>query len=354
VGRADLLEVAADFHRDAAVGWLFRDASELEKQTFAEYALEQKLADALVVAFRIGLRVWSWRAREQAAAWHVTAGLAYSEAPEELPIEGGWVMASDGNVTSLPASDGDWVLERRFDRGNVVAVTLPWGVRRLGEEAMKGCCCVTQVTVPPGLEEIGKAALAMCQSLTRFDLPPGVASIEDGAFWWCRGLRRMVVPSGVTKLGKSAFCGCSGLLRLQLPDGLREIGDWGISHCSRLKELGIPSTVRTIGACGFEGCTGLTKVAIPRSMTKIGKFAFARCYALTELEIPANLTELGKPLFPVGVEGGWRELTRLVLLGSPLSPELIEALEQFLAEDACVVGAELAGQSFGSFVITAE
>jgi hypothetical protein len=59
-------------------------------------------------------------------------------------------------------------------------------------------------------------------------------------------------------------------------------------------------------------------------------------------------------VFPVAVEEDWRKLTRLVLSGSPLSPEPIEALEQILAKDACVVGAELAGQSFGSFAITAE
>jgi hypothetical protein len=55
VFRGDFLETSCEFHREAALGWLFRDASLFEREVFACFALENKQADALVVAIRNGL-----------------------------------------------------------------------------------------------------------------------------------------------------------------------------------------------------------------------------------------------------------------------------------------------------------
>jgi hypothetical protein len=82
--REDLLEVSADFHREVALGWLLREASVFERELFAVFALERHLADGLLVVYRNGLRPWSYRTREAAKKWGVSAsaGLEFVSAPE--------------------------------------------------------------------------------------------------------------------------------------------------------------------------------------------------------------------------------------------------------------------------------
>jgi hypothetical protein len=83
--RLDLLEISADFHREAPLGWLFRDSNEIEREVFAECALERHLADALLVGLRNGPRPWSWRTRELAASWPAAgSGIVFGSAPNGI------------------------------------------------------------------------------------------------------------------------------------------------------------------------------------------------------------------------------------------------------------------------------
>jgi hypothetical protein len=50
---------------------------------------------------------------------------------------------------------------------------------------------------------------------------------------------------------------------------------------------------------------------------------------------------------------GVAKLERVILVGSQLSPSVVEALEGCLMSTAKVVGAALAGQKFGRFTIAA-
>jgi hypothetical protein len=64
------------------------------------------------------------------------------------------------------------------------------------------------------------------------------------------------------------------------------------------------------------------------------------------LTLPASVAEIDEYAFSE-VKG----IQRVELLGSPLAPALVRALERKLARDAQVVGAALAGQRFGRFTI---
>jgi hypothetical protein len=80
--RFDLLEVAADFHREEPFVWLFRDATGLEREAFLEIALERRLADAVVLAVATGSRPWSTRSRDVAVAWRAAISLEFGTPPE--------------------------------------------------------------------------------------------------------------------------------------------------------------------------------------------------------------------------------------------------------------------------------
>jgi hypothetical protein len=90
----------------------------------------------------------------------------------------------------------------------------------------------------------------------------------------------------------------------------------------------------------------LTRVTFLSSATAIRPFAFHDCSALTELEIPSSMKVIALEAFE-----GVRKLESVTLVGSPLSPSVVAALEGCLMSTAKVVGAALAGQKFGRFTI---
>jgi hypothetical protein len=69
---------------------------------------------------------------------------------------------------------------------------------------------------------------------------------------------------------------------------------------------------------------------------------------LTQVEIPASMKVIDRRAFE-----GVRRLKCVTLVGSPLSPSVVAALEGCLMPTAKVVGAALAGQKFGRFTIAA-
>jgi hypothetical protein len=69
---------------------------------------------------------------------------------------------------------------------------------------------------------------------------------------------------------------------------------------------------------------------------------------LTQVGIPSNMEVVDRRAFE-----GVGKLERVTLVGSPLSPSVVAALEGCLMSTAKVVGAALVGQKFGRFTIAA-
>ncbi len=84
--------------------------------------------------------------------------------------------------------------------------------------------------VPAGTEEIADRAFtddSMDISLRSVSLPTGLRKIGQNAFSGCGYLLSMAVPLTVTEVASSAFANCVSLERLSLPPGMTaEIGDW--------------------------------------------------------------------------------------------------------------------------------
>ena len=108
--------------------------------------------------------------------------------------------------------------------------------------------------------------------------------------------------------------------------GLTALGQWAFYGCSSLRQLSIPAGVGCIGALMLSFCSGLEELVIPAGLTNVDPEAF-HGVLLTK---------------------------RWVLTGGLLAEKLFVALSGHVADDARVVGAELAGRKFGKFTIFAE
>ncbi len=227
----------------------------------------------------------------------------------------------------------------------LTSVTIPEGVRSIGDSAFSGCWGLTSVVIPEGVTSIGNSAFEDCYGLTSVVIPEGVTSIGDYAFFNCYGLTSVVIPEGVTSIGRSAFLGCSGLMRVVIPEGVTSIGDSAFYGCSarvvipegvaRIGEHAfygcdivvvdedsvdgilfnkdknililcpqgfqgecvIPEGVTNIGNVAFYDCRGLTSVVIPEGVTSIGDSAFYGCSGLTSVVIPEGVTSIGNSAF---------------------------------------------------------
>ena len=159
-------------------------------------------------------------------------------------------------------------------------VTIPKGVRKIGERAFYGCSDITSISIPDSVTSIGYRAFVSCSNLTSITIPNSVTSIGDWAFDYCSSLTAITIPDSVIKIGEGAFSRCSNLTAITIPDSVTSIGDWAFSDCSSLKSITIPDSVTTIGERAFIRCSSLTSITIPDSVTSIGDWAFSDCSSL--------------------------------------------------------------------------
>lgn len=257
-------------------------------------------------------------------------------------------------VTQIPVSDVDAALaasDFQMDgmkllkyTGTAEVVSIPDGVKEIGEEAFAGNDYLVKVTVGEDVEKVGYRAFADCDSLRTISVGDAVKEIETAAFSNDRSLKNVSLGASVSKMGSGIFAGSSQLSSLSVSDAntylscedgilyddekkvifammpdyeksvyimpstveeikayafwgnpyleyvktgsaLTNISAYAFSNCMNLKEVNIPLPARTIEAKAFEDCVNLKAVMLPDSMSRISETAFDGC---SRVEITAT------------------------------------------------------------------
>ncbi len=187
--------------------------------------------------------------------------------------------------------------ERAFERLAVSSVTLPDGVRTIGDYAFLSCNKLTELNLNPGLLEIGQLAFARCTALGAIPLPESLTTVGNSAFSNCTDLSEITFPASISSIGQNALAGCTSLLKATLPDSLTVIPAGLFDGCSSLTSIPSYATITEIGSAAFRG-TALSELEIPTSLRKIGEACFADCTKLgivvlrqdgLETALPANI-----------------------------------------------------------------
>lgn len=96
--------------------------------------------------------------------------------------------------------------------------------------------------------------------LLSVSMPDGVKSIGDEAFSECTGLTSVVFPARLESLGNKVFAHCTELKTVKLPENLKVIGEHAFDRCTSLTVIDLPSTIDSIGKYAFSRCSSLQDV----------------------------------------------------------------------------------------------
>ena len=179
-------------------------------------------------------------------------------------------------------------------RGNV---TVPSGIRVIGERAFEENAALTALTLPDSVTKIEKEAFYGCKNLLFVTIPDSVTKIGDYAFSGCAGLVSVSLPETMTQLGESVFSDCSSLVSIRLPKGLKKLDKEMFWFCSSLKTVEIPSGITTIESGAFANCTALEAVHMENGILTIKENAFQYCKNMQDITIPASVTKIDDMAF---------------------------------------------------------
>ena len=87
---------------------------------------------------------------------------------------------------------------------------LPSSIKTI-PEACFHLCAFSSVTIPEEVASIEVDAFAVCRNLLEVSLPPSLVRLGRGVFWRCESLVQITLPSTLTSIGEYAFLGCTKL-----------------------------------------------------------------------------------------------------------------------------------------------
>jgi hypothetical protein len=221
-----------------------------------------------------------------------------------------------GGAVVIPSSVGGYPVKAVgdgrppvFGYGNssVTSVTIPDGVKRIGEFAFYQCSNLTSVTIGDDVVSIGDAAFNDCPSLTSVSIPPGVTNIGAALFWGCVNLESVVLPAGMRSIPSRLFMDNRALRSITFMPNAAIAGT-----------VVIPESVTSIEDLAFWGCRSITNIIIPKSLVSVGSVAFAVCDTLENILFLGNVPEsVGVDVFGGGSDptvnyvhtaSGWESL----------------------------------------------
>ena len=135
----------------------------------------------------------------------------------------------------------------------------------------------SEIVLPDGIIEIGCCALAErhCSYIEKITIPEGVRIIGEQAFTGCSSIEKIIIPDSVTEIRNDAFSGCTSLGDVVLGKGLKIIENNAFAHTS-IKKIKIPENVEEIQEHAFFAYTDLRDVIVSQQ-TKVDENAFEGC-----------------------------------------------------------------------------
>ena len=161
------------------------------------------------------------------------------------------------------------------------SITLPEGLKTLGNHAFVDCIGLTSLELPESLEEYGLLVFQGCSRLATVTMPTHF-SLDFLFGSDVTAVKHVIIRDGkVTDL--SGFQNLTALQSVTIQAPITSIQSFDFAGCSSLTEIMIPATVTEIKSYAFENCTSLTSISLGVNVTSIESHAFGGCVNLTDI-----------------------------------------------------------------------
>ena len=241
------------------------------------------------------------------------------------------VPVDTAGAVAIPAKLGGYPVvginsDAFYECGNITSITIPNGVKTIGEFAFAGCSNLTKITIPASVTRIADDAFAWCTKLTAIALNSSNKSFvyaggmllsanKKRIFAVSRAATSISVPNGVTVLPYGFLAGCTKLTTVALPKSVVETVDgwadaFGYDTCTSLKTIKVDAknpAVKVVNGILFEKSdlshiayipAGLASVTIPASVTSLGASDFENNHAkLASVTVPPSVTSIASDAF---------------------------------------------------------
>ncbi len=146
---------------------------------------------------------------------------------------------------------------------------------------------ITQLTADDlsGITEIRDNALVYCENLMSITFPEGLRKVGNWACEGCTALTTVVFPDSLIEINNYAFSGCESLAFVTWGSGIEIIDSYAFSGCS-FSSVSLPGVVEIHGE-SFGGLRNLAHVTIGADCTLIDYQAFVLCTSLVDVTIAA-------------------------------------------------------------------
>lgn len=177
---------------------------------------------------------------------------------------------------------------------NVETLEIPASVKRIGNNAFKGCSYLKEVKIMSNEFNVGSGAFSNCGSLITvevvktFDSPKKEIISSD---------ENTEEDNTIYTIGDEAFYRCMELVSVQLPESTKILGNHVFDDCRGLTSITLPSSIDSIGDGTFYNCTSLTSIEGLEHVTNIGKEAFSRCSSLKDFKLSDSLMVIRENTF---------------------------------------------------------
>ena len=167
--------------------------------------------------------------------------------------------------------------------GTVTNDTTSYSVTSIEAKAFRSNSAITSISLPEGLKAIGNNAFQYCSKLKDVTFPSTLESIGTYAFNDCDSIKSIILPEKMSSMGTYAFYHCSNLKTLVISDSLSVIPDNAFYYCSNLKEIILPAKLQGIGVSAFQYCSNINKITAHATTppTSVGSHAIS--------SIPTNI-----------------------------------------------------------------
>ncbi len=177
------------------------------------------------------------------------------------------------------------------------ALSLPEGLKKIGERAFSNCSAITSISLPSTIEYLAPGFAAYAQGIMEVSIGANNAhyKVVNNTVYTIDGKTLVYSPADRTDTSSIA-----------VESGTENIADYAFYYNKFVKEITLPNTVKSLGVESFREVVGLSSIVIPDSVTTLGEDCFTGCSSLTSATIGAGLSTISTYSFS---ETGLKSIT---------------------------------------------